>query len=130
MIKYRCTKEFDPIDLQELFRSVNWSEIADHPDKAVIAMANSGMVVSAWDDARLVGLVNALDDGVFTAFVDNLLVHPEYQGNGIGGHLLQLITDHYRDRLSVCLVSPQSNSGFYERFDIHQVKGVRYFEAN
>jgi len=130
MIEFRNTKKFTPTDLEALFRSVNWNRIADFPDKAVTAMANSGAVISAWDGERLVGLVNAIDDGVFTAFIDNLLVHPEYQGNGIGGHLLEQMTVYYRGRLDVGLVSPKSNSGFYEKSGMHQVNGVRYFEAD
>jgi len=130
MIEYRTTKEFNPTELQALFRSVNWNAIADYPDKAVIAMTNSGMVISAWDGERLVGLINAIDDGVFTAFIDNLLVDPEYQGKGIGSHLLQQLTDHYRGRMDIGLVSPLSNSGFYEKSGIHQIVGVGYFEAD
>jgi len=130
MIEYRTTREFAGIDLQALFRSVNWNNIADYPDKAVTAMANSGLVVSAWDGNRLVGLVNAIDDGVFTAFVDNLLVDPEYQGKGIGRQLLQQIISHYRGKMDVGLVSPKSNSGFYEKAGMQQVNGVRYFEAD
>jgi len=129
MIEYRDNKEFSPAELQELFSSVNWHSISDYPDKAATAMANSGAVFSAWDSERLVGLVNAIDDGVFTAFIDNLLVHPNYHGQGIGGHLLQQITDHYRGKMDVGLVSPQSNAGFYEKFGLQQVEGVRYFEA-
>ncbi|MDH7526523.1 MAG: hypothetical protein QHH10_14605 [Peptococcaceae bacterium] len=72
-ITYKSTKEFNKDELKDLFLSVNWSS-GHYPEKLVIAMKNSGSVFSAWDNDKLVGLINALDDGVMTAYVHYLLI--------------------------------------------------------
>ena len=42
-------------------------------------MKNSDSVVTAWDDNKLVGLINSLDDGVMTAYVlSNYLISSYY----------------------------------------------------
>ncbi|WP_338049243.1 GNAT family N-acetyltransferase [Paenibacillus wynnii] len=48
------------------------------------AIEGSHSVVAAWDGDKLVGLVNALSDGVVTVYFHYMLIHPSYQGVGIG----------------------------------------------
>ena len=78
-IGYRDTKDLNENDLKDLFLSVNWSS-GHYPEKLALAMKNSGSVFTAWDGDRLIGLINALDDGIMTAYIHYLLVDPDYQG--------------------------------------------------
>jgi len=110
---YRQSKEFTKKDLEDLFLSVDWSS-GHYPDKLVVAMKNSATVLSAWDGGKLVGLANALDDGIMTAYVHYVLVHPDYQGAGIGKALLTQMREIYKDYLRIVLVSYNSEIGFYE----------------
>jgi len=112
-IEYRDVREFAPEELAALFCSVGWSS-GQYPDKLVVAMQNSGTVFSAWDGGRLVGLINALDDGVMTAYVHYLLVNPAYQGQGIGKRLVELVREKYRDYLRIVLIAYDKEIGFYE----------------
>ena len=62
-IKYMDIKDFNENDLRDLFLSVNWSS-GNYPQKLAAAMKNSGAVFTAWDDNKLVGLINSLDDEI------------------------------------------------------------------
>ena len=104
--------------------SVNW-ESGKHPDKLVTAMAGSGTVFSAWHEGRLIGLVNALDDGAMTAYVHFLLVAPAYQGKGIGKELLRLITEKYSEYLRIVLISDENETGFYQNSGFKPFTGAR-----
>lgn len=79
MIEYRRCREFTEEQLGWLFRSVGWYS-GRFPERLKKAMGNSSRVISAWDGERLVGLIRGLDDGVWQASIDCLLVDPEYQG--------------------------------------------------
>ena len=118
-IEYKDTKIFHPGKLQELFLSVKWTS-GQYPEKLVYAMKHSGSVYSAWDDDKLVGLINALDDGIMTAYVHFLLVNPAYHGKGIGKELLRMITEKYKDYLRIVLISENKEVGFYQNsgFDV------------
>ena len=112
-ITYRDIKDLNENDLQHLFLSVGWSS-GHYPAKLAVAMKASGTVFTAWDGDALVGLINALDDGVMTAYVHYLLVNPSHQGMGIGQELVRLITEKYREYLRIVLIAYDKEIGFYE----------------
>ena len=71
---------------------------------------------TAWDDNKLVGLINAIDDGELTAYVHYLLVHPDYHGNNIGTELVNLVNQKYKNYLYIILIA--ENEGlvkFYKK---------------
>jgi len=121
-IKYYDIKDFGEDDLKNLFLSVDWSS-GYYPQKLVVAMKNSGAVFTAWDDNKLVGLINSLDDGVMTAYVHYLLINPAYQGKGIGKELIRLISGKYKDYLRIVLVAYDKEIGFYEQCGFESGKG-------
>lgn len=104
MIKYLGTRVFTKEQLQELFKSVGWLS-ANYPERLFKAMNNCETVFTAWDNDKLVGLVNAIDDGELTAYVHYLLVNPEYQGQGIASELLRMVKEKYKNYLYVILVA-------------------------
>ncbi len=77
---YNDTREFSPEALEELFLSVQW-ESGNRLGRLEKALLHYGAVFSAWDGSRLAA---AMDDGTMTAYVHYLLVHPRYQGCGVG----------------------------------------------
>lgn len=112
-ITYKDIKTIDKKQLQELFLSVEWSS-GHYPDKLVIAIQNSSTVYTAWDGDKLIGLINALDDGVMTAYVHYLLINPEYHGKGIGKELVKLLKEKYKDYMRIVLIAYDKETGFYE----------------
>ena len=52
------------------------------------AVANATYVVTAWEADRLIGLARGLSDDVSIFYVQDILVHPDWQGQGIGRALL------------------------------------------
>lgn len=112
-ITYRDTHIFAPKALQELFLSLDWAS-GHYPHRLVQAMQGYSTVFSAWDGDRLVGLVCVMDDGVMTAYVHYLLVHPDYQGCRIGSTLLKQVQEKYKKYLSIVLESYKQAVGFYQ----------------
>ena len=50
--------------------------------------------ITAYDGGRLVGCLRILTDGCFFGTITELLVLPEYRGQGIGSNLLRLAREH------------------------------------
>lgn len=103
-IIYTDKRDFTTGELQALFRSVDWRS-ANYPERLKKALDHCETVYTAWNGDRLIGLINAIDDGELTAYVHYLCVDPEYQGMGIGRELLRLIKEKYRDYLYIILVA-------------------------
>ncbi len=113
-IYYLDTKDFDPVQLQELFLSVNWNS-GNYPEKLQLAMKNSDSVISAWKDNKLVGLMSGISDGVMTVYFHWLLVRPEFQGQGIGQEIMRRMLARYETFITRVLVAYTTQAGFYER---------------
>ncbi|WP_020683164.1 GNAT family N-acetyltransferase [Marinobacterium rhizophilum] len=81
-------------EVLELYRANHWSA-ADKPAALMAALHNSHSLVTARIDGRLVGLGNALSDGHLVVYYPHLLVHPDFQGQGIGRALMQALQSRY-----------------------------------
>lgn len=89
-IEYRIGDVPDRNALTHLYKSVQWAQ-AEMPESLHSAVTQSGWVATAWHEDTLVGLARVLTDGVFVAYFQEMLVHPDYQHQGVGKELL----DHY-----------------------------------
>ena len=100
-----------------LYATTGWN--SEHPlSRAELAKAleASWYAVSAYDGARLVGFGRVVGDGVMYAMIHDMIVVPEYQGQGIGAHILQMLVDtclraNIRD---IQLFSARGKRQFYE----------------
>ncbi|MDD3410956.1 MAG: GNAT family N-acetyltransferase [Eubacteriales bacterium] len=120
MIHYETGKEFGSEQIRALFLSVHW-ESGNYPDQIVRGLRNSSVVISAWDDDRLIGLVRGLDDGETIGFIHYLLVHPAYQGQHIGQELMRRLLAQYEHLLYVKVIpSDPATLPFYEKFGFKQ----------
>jgi ribosomal protein S18 acetylase RimI-like enzyme len=89
-------------------------------------LRGSERVVLARDSesGQVVGFVNAVGDGVLSAFVPLLEVLPEHQGRGIGTELVRRMLALLDDRYMVDLCCDDDFVPFYERFDMVRVNGM------
>ncbi len=82
-------------DLLALYESVGWSTYTQNRDGLVAAVDGSDMVVAAHLGERLVGLVRALSDDQSVVYLQDILVHPEHQGLGVGRALVSRVLTRY-----------------------------------
>ena len=123
MYEYQSDKNLEIQDLQDLFLALDWDS-GNHPEKLAKAIRSSTSVFTAWDNGALVGLVNVLSDGYMAAYIHYMLVRPEYQGKGVGRHLMDMVTEAYADVPHKVLVSYGPAVGFYERCGYHRAEGT------
>ncbi len=89
---YRDGPPIDPAALSGLFAAVGFTRPRDAAHMTAM-VEGSRWVVSAWDDARLVGFARCISDGVDNAYVSTVAVLPEYQRRGIGRTLMRRLMD-------------------------------------
>lgn len=87
-LSYTETRDLDLDAVVRLYAANGWSS-ANKPNALTQALRNSHSVISAWAGDQLVGLGNALSDGFLVVYYPHLLVHPDYQGQGIGTEILR-----------------------------------------
>ena len=113
MITYSEEKKFTKEQVQQLFLSVNWVS-GNYPERLYKALMNSSTVLTVWDNEKLVGLIRVLDDTEMLAQIHYVLVHPDYQGKGIAGSMIERIKEKYRDFLYIeGMPEDKANVPFY-----------------
>ena len=122
MITYTEEKKFTKEQVQQLFLSINWQS-GNYPERLYKALMNSSTVLTAWDDEKLVGLRRVLDDTEMLAQIHSVLVHPDYQGKGIAGKMLEYIKEKYKNFLYLeAMPEDRKNVSFYEKHGFSVMK--------
>ena len=113
MLIYTEEKKFTKEQIQQLFLAVNWVS-GKYPERLYKALMNSSTVLTVWDDEKLVGLTRVLDDTEMLAQIHYVLVHPDYQGKGIAGSMIERIKEKYRNFLYIeGMPEDKANVPFY-----------------
>ena len=78
-----------------LYTSVGWTNYTDNPEMLKNAYLNSLKIYGAYVDGKLIGIIRVVGDGYSVIFIQDLLVHPEFQRKGIGTLLLKKVLCGY-----------------------------------
>lgn len=107
-------------DFQELRTAVGWFRA--HPVLAERSVKGTLYSVGAYAEGKTVGMARVIGDGGMTLYVQDVIVHPDYQGQGIGKKLMEFIMNYIRSSapvgsvLQVSLMASKGKEAFYERF--------------
>ena len=115
MVRYVFNPKLDFVAVLDLYASVGWSNYTNRPRQLEQAFHQSLFVIAAYDDEELVGLIRAVGDGLTIVFIQDLLVYPHYQRQGIGRSLLEQTLERFKDVYQIQLATEQSdkNLAFY-----------------
>ncbi len=108
------TRTIQTHDVLPLYQANRWTA-ANKPEELMGALHNSHALVTAWDDDRLIGLGNAISDGFLVVYYPHLLVHPDYQGQGIGQMIVAKMQDKYQHMHMQMLTADREATEFYKK---------------
>jgi GNAT superfamily N-acetyltransferase len=101
-----------------------WAAPPD-PEQHLRLLQGSAHVVVARDDSgSVIGFVNALSDGVLSAYVPLLEVLPAHRGNGVGTELVRRLMDTLVDLYMVDVMCDPEIRPFYERLGFVPATGA------
>lgn len=111
-------KEYQTYNEQEiidLYQSVGWTNYTSCPEMLEEAYKNSLCILGAFEKEKLVGAVRVVGDGISIVFVQDILVLPEYQRQGVGSALMRAILKKYASVYQVELLtdSTEKSKAFY-----------------
>lgn len=102
-------------EVLEIYKSVGWTIYASDPEKLRRAFENSLYILGAYDGDTLVGILRAVGDGETVVFLQDILVRPDKQGQGIGRKLMAEFFRKYSRVRQVQLLTDDTPAtvGFY-----------------
>ena len=102
-------------DVLHLYQAVGWTNYTHQPEMLEQALSHSLVIYVALDGDAVVGLIRLVGDGFSSVFVQDLIVLPTYQRQGIGSALMKEALEDYKEVYQVQLATEQTekNVGFY-----------------
>ncbi len=126
MIKYRKGNEIDFIRLIELFIEAGWEDKTKDFKRLVSMVENSDLVVTAWDFDYMVGFARVTCDEAFNGQINNVVVDPEYRGQGIGKEMVKQILSH-NSKVTYLLRADLENESFYRSLGFQTAERAMVF---
>ena len=130
-MEIREYRNYNEEEILGLYTAVGWTAYTEDPAALRRGYENSLLVLAAYEDGNLAGIIRAVGDGATVVFIQDILVFPEYQRKGVGSALLRAVLDKYAGVRQVELVTDntEKNVAFYQSMGFHDLSelGCRGF---
>ena len=97
--------EYREEEILRLYSAVGWTAYTDKPRALEQGFRHSLLVLAAYEGDELIGLIRAVGDGATIVFIQDLLVNPAHQRQGIATALVRAVLARYPDVRQVELVT-------------------------
>lgn len=108
MIKITKKTSVSINDVLHLYQAVGWTNYTNQPHMLAQALSHSLAIYLARDGEKIIGLVRLIGDGFSSVFVQDLIVLPTYQRQGIGSTLMKQSLSDYKDTYQIQLATEES----------------------
>ena len=113
-------------EILKLYSSVGWTAYTDEPQTLKQGFQNSLLVLAAYEGEELLGIIRVVGDGVTVVFIQDLLVLPEKQRNGVGTALVKAVLERYPVVRQIELTTDQTleTAAFYESLGFSEFEKI------
>lgn len=119
MMRYVTEVEILPKEIADLRQAVGWNRMErelNHP------LLKDYFRIGCYKDEQLIGFLSVVSNGVTDAYIQDVMVHPTYQGQRIGTELMNRAIHKIKEEgiymISVIYGEEQLRT-FYERFGFY-----------
>lgn len=79
-------------DFIKLHQTTGWNAKGLYTyDQLYTAICNSWYSISIYHNRKLIGFGRIISDGIYQTLICDVMVHPEYQGQGIGKKIIEAL---------------------------------------
>ena len=104
-MKIKEYTEFKKDEIWQLYTQVGWTAYTENMTALERGYKNSLLVLAAYENEELLGIVRVVGDGATIILVQDILVYPQKQRQGIGTSLLKAVLERYADVRQIQLVT-------------------------
>ena len=83
--------------------------------------SNSNLILTAWDNDKLVGISRSLTDFCFCCYLSDLAVRKDYQKSGVGQKLIQLTKEKVGEQTALILLSAPTAMEYYPKVGMQKI---------
>lgn len=125
-IVIKTIKSVPKHELLKLYKDAGWWEPSwdSRPDFLNYIVKDSALFVGAFYEERLIGMGRALSDLASDAYIQDVAVLKEFQGEGVGKKIIQkliaLLKENHVDWIG--LIAQPGTSSFYKKLGFEPLK--------
>uniref|UniRef100_UPI00406C4A8F GNAT family N-acetyltransferase n=1 Tax=Psychrobacillus sp. FSL K6-2843 TaxID=2921549 RepID=UPI00406C4A8F len=106
-------RPFKGTELMMLYKNAGWWEERNEQD--IEEMLKQDISIGAWIDDNLIGFARAISDNKFRAYIEDVVIHNEFQHTGIGTKLVSKLLDELTHIDVISLFCGEDLISFYEK---------------
>ena len=114
---------FNEDEILPLYSQVGWIAYTENKESLRKGFEHSLLVLAAYENEDLLGIIRVVGDGYTVVFVQDLLVFPDQQRQGVGKALLRAVLDRYPDVRQIQLVTDRTEKtmAFYQAMGFRDI---------
>lgn len=111
-------------DYNMLREAVGWGKLCD--EQAQQGLDHSAYIISCYDNDKIVGTARIIWDKGYISYLSDVMVIPEYQGMGIGFHLVKMTIEFMKSqikegwKIKIVLTAAKGKEAFYRKFGFNE----------
>ncbi|MDU1847090.1 MAG: GNAT family N-acetyltransferase [Niallia nealsonii] len=123
-------KQIKASEVMELYKDAGWWNERTEQDMEKM-LSQASLAVGAWKNNALIGFARAISDGIFRAYIEDVVIHSSYNRKGIGTQLIDKLLKELSDIDVISLFCEEDLITFYSKskfkksksqFVLHKVK--------
>ena len=112
---YHINEPASAKQIADLRQCIGWNRMESaYKNPAMVSYAH----IAVYENDQLIGYIDSVSNGVTDAYIQDLMVHPNYQGQGIGTELMNQMIDFLKSNriFMISVIYERSLQSFYSRF--------------
>ncbi len=109
-----------------LYSEAGWVAYTDDMAALREGFMNSLLILAAYGDDGLLGLIRVVGDGATIIFIQDILVFPSFQRQGVGSALLRAVLERYAGVRQIELLTDntEKTKAFYNSMGFHELSEI------
>ena len=112
---YVCNEAVSVKELADLRESIGWNRMENEYKNPLLT---SYYHIAVYEKEVLIGYIDCVSNGVTDAYIQDLMVHPDYQRRGVGTELMTIMINYLKQKhiYMISVVFEETLKPFYEKF--------------
>lgn len=117
---YEYNKPVSAKALADLREAVGWNRMEDEYSSPRLV---SFYHIAVYEEHNLIAYVDCVSNGVTDAYIQDLAVHPDYQGRGIGTDLMNRMIAYLKEKhiYMISVIFEERLKPFYAKFGFYNL---------
>ena len=120
-LNFKVNAKINAAELSSVFKLSGIKRPYEDLPRLESMIENADILISAWDEEKLVGVARAITDFSYSCYLSDLAVDQEYQNRGIGRELVRLVQERIGEEVTLLLLASPIAMEYYPHIGFDKV---------